>query len=474
MRLSIEMTYSEQHYGEGDPDCPICGGVGYVSREVPESHPDFGKAFRCSCRAAELTEAKQAYLRKLGGLEHLAHKTFETFIPEGIGQIDIDRAQLQRIYERTREFAENPQGWLVLRGGYGCGKTHLAAAIANAQIELGRPVLFMTVPDLLDYLKASYGPGSTEIDNFSTRIEQIQNVPLLILDDMGTESPTPWAMEKLYQILNQRYMAQLPTVVSTNKELEEFDPRIQSRLADMSMSQIFTITAPDYRQAGTIGASTLDMLGLFHDKTFAAFRLDRALPKEQATNLKKAYEIARQFAQNIHGPLRPLPGLVRDAEDESHREEKETIEPWLILAGVHGCGKTHLAAAIANEQRALGAGVIMTAVPDLLDHLRATFSPNSPVTFDARFQELKTARLLILDNLGVEAATPWAKAKLFQLFDYRYVLRLPTIVTTIYALEEIEPYVDPGLEARMRDKRISRFFTILAPAYLGERQRSAS
>ena len=71
------MTYSEQHYGEGDPDCPICGGIGYVRREVPESHPDFGKAFRCSCRADELTEAKQAYLRKLGGLEHLGNKTFD-------------------------------------------------------------------------------------------------------------------------------------------------------------------------------------------------------------------------------------------------------------------------------------------------------------------------------------------------------------------------------------------------------------
>ena len=118
--------------------------------------------------------------------------------------------------------------------------------------------------------------------------------------------------------------------------------------------------------------------------------------------------------------------------------------------------------------------MIMTAVPDLLDHLRAAFSPNSPVTFDARFHELKSARLLILDNLGVEAATPWAKAKLFQLFDYRYVLRLPTVVTTIHNLEEIEKYVDPGLVARMRDKRISRFMAILAPAYLGERQRSTS
>ena len=59
-------------------------------------------------------------------------------------------------------------------------------------------------------------------------------------------------------------------------------------------------------------------------------------------------------------------------------------------------------------------------VPDLLDHLRATFSPTSGATLDRVFEQVRTAPLLILDDLGTESATPWAREKLFQLFNHRY------------------------------------------------------
>jgi DNA replication protein DnaC len=463
------MSYSDQHYGEGDPTCEICSGLGYVRYDVPDNHPHFGKIFRCDCRQAQADTARIAHLRKVGGLEHLANKTFENFKPEGIGQSDIDRENLRSAYDFAVSYAENPHGWLVLKGGFGSGKTHLAAAIANVQIEAGRSVLFMTVPDLLDYLKASYGASPDEGDNFNRRFEQILSVSLLILDDMGTESPTPWAMEKLFQILNHRYTAQLPTVVSTNRELEQFDPRIQSRLADFDLSQVIAITAPDYRIAGGRNSGDLNVLGMYSNLTFDNFRVDRGLNKRESENLRSAYEAAKQFALNVYA-VRAEFGP--DVEITQAEMEVRSQTPWLIFAGPHGSGKTHLAAAIANEQRSKGTGVIMATVPDLLDHLRATFAPNSPITFDKRFHELKEARLLVLDDLGTEAATPWAKAKLYQLFDYRYVLRLPTVVTTAYNLEEIDKLVDPGLVARMRDKRVCRFMPILADAYRGERQES--
>jgi DNA replication protein DnaC len=466
------MSYSDQHYGEGDPTCEICGGLGYVRYDVPENHQHFGKIFRCNCRQEQADSARIAHLRKQGGLEHLANKTFENFKPEGIGQSDIDREKMRIAYDLAVSYAENPHGWLVLKGGFGCGKTHLAAAIANVQIEAGRSVLFMTVPDLLDYLKASYGASAADTgDNFNTRFEQILNVSLLILDDMGTESPTPWAMEKLFQILNHRYTAQLPTVVSTNRDLEQFDPRIQSRLEDVDLSQVLTITAPDYRTAGGRNSGDLNVLGMYSNLTFDNFRLERGLNKRESDNLRSAYEAAKQFAQNVY-ITRAEFGPDMQTEIPEAEKELRSLTPWLIFAGPHGSGKTHLAAAIATTQRKMGAGVIMATVPDLLDHLRATFAPNSPISFDMRFNELKEARLLVLDDLGTEAATPWAKAKLYQLFDYRYVLRLPTVVTTAYNLEEIDKLVDPGLVARMRDKRVCRFMPILADAYRGERQES--
>ena len=63
---------------------------------------------------------------------------------------------------------------------------------------------------------------------------------------------------------------------------------------------------------------------------------------------------------------------------------------------------------------------MFVVVPDLLDHLRATFSPTSTVSYDRRFEEIRTTPLLVLDDLGTQAMTPWAREKLYQLFNHRY------------------------------------------------------
>ena len=125
------MSYSDKQYGNGDPDCPICGGLGYIRYDVPDDHPAFGEVFDCECREAKLRQSRAEYLRRLGGLAHLADKTFERFNPNGIGLPDKQRDNLRRAYERAAAYAEDPEGLFILTGGYGCGKTHLAAAIAH-------------------------------------------------------------------------------------------------------------------------------------------------------------------------------------------------------------------------------------------------------------------------------------------------------------------------------------------------------
>mgnify|MGYP001764635057 CR=1 FL=1 len=77
------------------------------------------------------------------------------------------------------------RGWLLLTGGFGCGKTHLAAAIANHVVNNGIPTLFLTVPDLLDWLRFSY---SGDAASFESRFEEIRTMPLLVLDDLGTQT----------------------------------------------------------------------------------------------------------------------------------------------------------------------------------------------------------------------------------------------------------------------------------------------
>ncbi len=403
-------------------------------------HPDFGKLIPCQCKIKEMERKRLNHLRRWSSISHLSHMTFETFNPNGVGLREEDRRNLRLAYETAKRYAENPRGWLLIKGGYGSGKTHLAAAIANYRLQRGEPAIFIVVPDLLDYLRAAFSPESAL--PYDERFDELRNAPLLILDDLGAHSTTSWAQEKLFQLLNYRYMARLPTVITTDLELEEIDPRLRSRLADVEFTEVVSITAPDYR-AGTI-QSPLSALGLYEHMTFENFDLrtrEADLTPEDRRSLREAYKTARAYAENPEG--------------------------WLVLWGkAPGCGKTHLAAAIANYRVRQGHRVIFVVVPDLLDYLRATFSPTSLVSYDEAFEEVRTAPLLVLDDLGTESATPWAKEKLYQIFNYRYVARLPTVITTSKDEEEL----DPRIRYRMFDPSISRVLFITAPEYLRRRK----
>jgi DNA replication protein DnaC len=180
---------------DSDAECPLCGGLGFVREDVPVGHPHFGKVFPCRCKLAEIEQQRLQRLRALSNLEHLARMTFDTFVPDGYGLAPEKATNLRQAYTEAWQYADKPAGWLILLGGYGSGKTHLAAAIANRVIEGGQAVLFVVVPDLLDHLRATYGPDSPV--SYDARFDEVRNAPLLILDDLGTQSSTNWAQEKL-------------------------------------------------------------------------------------------------------------------------------------------------------------------------------------------------------------------------------------------------------------------------------------
>jgi DNA replication protein DnaC len=424
--------------GGGRPDCPHCGGMGFVVPDVVPSHPYFGRAILCSCREAEEEMLRAGRLLKMSQLGALHHCTFDTFFPEGIGLTPAKQRNLRQAYDRAFAYAKEPSGWLVFKGGYGSGKTHLAAAIANQCISDSLPVVFVNTPDLLDHLRATFSP--TSATGFDERFEQMRNAPLLVLDDLGSQANSEWGQEKLYQIFNHRYNAQLPTVITTNEELEAIEIRIRSRMVDPSLVQIITLLAPDFRRAG-VDQDQSDLSSLNHhgDKTFSAFSTrEDELPANQAKNLERAVDTAKAFA---HQP-----------------------SDWLVFNSIaYGNGKTHLAAAIANHVSNLGEPVLFVVVPDLLDHLRAAFNPSSGTRYDKRFDEVRTASLLVLDDLGTESATPWAREKLYQIFNYRYNARLATVITSATPIDKI----DPRLRSRMLDGSRCTFFVLEAPSYRG-------
>jgi DNA replication protein DnaC len=128
---------------------------------------------------------------------------------------------------------------------------------------------------------------------------------------------------------------------------------------------------------------------------------------------------------------------------------------WLYLAGPTGTGKTHLAVAIANARVADNRPVMFRFVPDLLDYLRRTFSPESPVRYEQAFDRLRNAELLILDDLGAQASTPWAEEKLYQVIVHRHNSAAPTVITSRVLLEDV-PGAPPQFLVRYSDAIASR------------------
>ena len=118
---------------------------------------------------------------------------------------------------------------------------------------------------------------------------------------------------------------------------------------------------------------------------------------------------------------------------------------FLTFVGEPGRGKTHLILGIGWHWLENNYGLVKYwQVESLLDDLRFGFSANTEAqryNFDQLMNKVKQVPLLILDDLGLEQSTPWAKAKLDEIFDHRYINQLRTVVTTNFTLEHLEPRI---------------------------------
>ncbi len=404
-----------------DDVCPSCGGAGFVRKNVRLGHPDFGKAFPCRCTEDERDDERLPRLQRYSNLGALLRLTFDDLMARGRSPRPQDQERFARAVADAREFAEQPSGWLVFSGPSGSGKTHLAAAVANRCIEQGHPALFMVVPDLLDHLRAAYRPDS-EI-GYDELFEMVRSAPLLILDDLGVHSSTPWADEKLYQLINHRYQARTPTVFTTARDISELDARLQTRLGDVSLSKLHRLESGQASGLGDLDALELPLLKRMTFKSFDA--QDLATDRQELKLIQDAHRQALKFAE--------------DPKD------------WLVFAGKAGRGKTRLAAAIGNYRRQTDPGVLFVVVPDLLDRLRSSFNSSNPKAFDDLFERVRRASLLILDDLGSQTGTPWAEEKLFQILNYRYNGCLPTVITTSLTQKDM----DARLFSRLSDPQVS-------------------
>jgi len=216
----------------------------------------------CECTLRRRQERHTRLLNERSNLGPLRGKTFDSFTTDPSMMQRPPRLSPEAAFKAARAFATRPERseeerldrpkmeWLVLLGAHGSGKTHLAAAVANARLHANRPAVFLVVPDLLDKLRATFHPSS-EI-TYDELFETARTTPLLVLDDLGAHSSTPWAQEKLYQIINERYNRRLETVITSNLDLEDMDARLRSRIGDSNLVEIHAIRTVDVRLGGRV------------------------------------------------------------------------------------------------------------------------------------------------------------------------------------------------------------------------------
>jgi DNA replication protein DnaC len=230
-------------------ECPRCQGTGFAHERVGSRE----YARRCACRRGAGANAAR-------GTDPLAALA----IPAGhrhcsLGNFEPRTAVLSAAYDRAlaycRRFADGAvraQGLgLLFWGPAGTGKTHLAVAVlAELAANNGARGRFCTFAALLDEIAHSYDKAS--LTSESGVLRSVLEADILVLDDLGARKMTDWAADTLFTIVNGRYMARRPTLVTTPFEdvdreaaieagafrrqeylIERVGPRLRSRLLEM-------------------------------------------------------------------------------------------------------------------------------------------------------------------------------------------------------------------------------------------------
>lgn len=216
-------------------NCSVCNDAGWYMR---------GKELtKCECGYAGPSPAQK---RLNQDLEVLAHKTFENF--------DIDRpyrdtkensgaAQRHLVdvaYKKCFSWAHKPSGWLYVYGVPGCGKSHLAAAIANVVSGNGWEVIYRSVPAMIDYMRDAMKSGTLE-----SVYETIEKADVAIFDDIGAESNTDWAQSVLFRLIDSR--VDKATVFTSN--IDPMEHRYHGRIVDrLNASRRAWVAATSYRE----------------------------------------------------------------------------------------------------------------------------------------------------------------------------------------------------------------------------------
>jgi len=219
-------------------ECTDCKDREFLYKE----HGGDWVAVPCHCRPKK---RMRRLIRASGLTEMLRKKTFDNFKP---------KPKQQEMYRVATDFAKNYPNiknkrcnGLAYTGTVGTGKTHLLAAIANFLLSKGISVCFVNTPSFISELRRS----QFEEGRIDEQVDAISNIEVVVFDDLAKEKSTEWVQNQYYKIVNHRYINNLPTLFSTNSNMEELEEKLgdatASRLYAMTKDRLIHIVDEDHR-----------------------------------------------------------------------------------------------------------------------------------------------------------------------------------------------------------------------------------
>ena len=247
--MALENTKYDNNKKNLNSKCKFCGkdlkpiGLDYLYVNIS---PEFIEYERCTCEKSinywkEIDMKDQEQKKRQHYKEIINQFYSQNYISKRLKEYKFDNFKVTDINKKEVEIAKDYtnkcinnklENGLIITGNSGVGKTHLAASISNELIQKDILVLMGRLTSLLDMIKETFKDNSKSENEL---IDLFSNLDMIVIDDLGTEKISQWALDKLYTIIENRNENKLPIIITTRFDKQSLLNRFyQSNDKDLS------------------------------------------------------------------------------------------------------------------------------------------------------------------------------------------------------------------------------------------------